>query len=303
VHGQVTEVGNYSPLNGVTVRLLVPTDQEYQEAQQVHTDSQGLYQLNQEYLQYTNPENDDQTLKVPENIKLKFEKNAYATITTNPIPTKANIQHNQTLESLIQEYQITITPYTFDNAHMQSVLSEPYTLHIKNITTGETQSVSQTGTQPLQITLQGQPQDELEIWHLHEELAELIVIQHNQQEWYEENVAQNRPTRFWDHTQPFQKVITTISHIANPEWNNALELYTPRYHLTTTDGHPKTFNGEIIGMIAGRSPGGVVKNRTRQQANIPNAPGLEIFIWAYDFGTGQPLPQNKLNEMSMPEIR
>jgi len=251
----------------------------------------GFFQTTMSYLEYVNATNQSEVIRIPDSVYAYVTKENHNPTTTNPELVAPMIDFDTiTLEQITQNFSFSITPYAADGAHMSEVLSEAYTLHVKNVTTGETQTVQQSGNNAMSVVVEGSEDDVVQFWHTHTALADLIVIQYANQAWNEDNPAQNRPTRDWVHGQQFDTLTTTLGHIANPVWNESLELYSPRYHLTTSNGTPITFNHDVVPMLADRF--GWIFNWKR-----PDAPGLEVFIFSYNFSTGDPIPQNKLDEM------
>lgn len=300
IYGIVTEMGTSNPINNVSVDLSESYNgDDFENADETQSNPDGAYSFELDFIEYTNPNNASHFLRQPSLIQLGFSINTHQDETTSAIPISENVEHNQELESLLEEYDITITPYTFDNEHASNVVNGQYTLHIKNKTLGVTQSITQSGTSPMNITIIGMPDDEIQLWHNHEELADLLIIQHQNQAWSEYNIAQNRPQIFWSHDQPIADTTqTTLANLANPAWNHSLELYTPRYHLYTSNNELRTYNGEVLNMIVGRAPGGgLIKKRTQEHATNPDLPALEVFIWAYHMTTNEPIPENRLDEM------
>ncbi len=295
VSGVVTSSGG-APLGSVQVTALEPDNSSMNSTS---TNSQGNYVFSLNYEAWNNPVNPSQSFTVPSHFLLKFEKEGYTTHTTGNKSFASSVIHDQVLSPESQSFSFTFSGlYTADDEHVNDFLGGGFVLKVKNKNTGEVQSLQQSGTNPLTVSMQGVASDEVQVWQENSLLADLVVIQHSNKAWYEDNVAQNRPTYLWAPSQSFDTLTTTLGNLANPAWSQNLEAFFFEYNHVTTNGDPKTFNGELCYMTFARPPGGgTIKKRMNSHATNPDDIALERFIWTYDFGTGTTIPQNKLDEM------
>lgn len=298
ISGLVTDANTSAPINQVLVEVKNPSGVNMTST---NTNVSGNYNTNVNYQLLVNETNPDDVITIPEHITLRFSKDPYTPHQTSPINLEASIVHNQALSQAYENFSFTIKPYTADNAEMNQVLSGPFTLFVKNVTTNVTESFSQSGTNPITINIEGSStSDQLKIWHNHVELADLIVIEDPSMPWNALNIAQNRPVREWTHGMPFDTLTTTVAAVVDPAFPNK-EMYIPRYSYQTHNG-VITFNSNIsMTMLADR--GGTSPNRIKNY-KVSHAPHIESFFLNYivppsgDWNNNStPLPPSDLAQM------
>ncbi len=214
-----------------------------------------------------------------------------------------NIQETMTHEGT--QHGFKITPYTATGKNVLEKTGEPITLRIKTLD-GTIHEYTQSSDEKMNINLVDYSEaGTILLWHDHDSLADLIVMQHENQGWTEANPAQNRPTRFWAPGMPFDTLTTTLGTLTQPNIKNNLEIYIPEYYLEYYDYQSQTnkhltFNGEILTtMLAGRgNRQGIITNW-----KAPHVPHIDRMIWTYrvdpnnPWDNSNPIPENKIQEM------
>jgi hypothetical protein len=194
--------------------------------------------------------------------------------------------HNFNLEEeLLETYEFTITPYiVLDNQPLSDYLGAPFTLKVINRTRGTTQIITQNGNQPMNISIEGQSNDIIKITPEysalnHNKIADLIFIEHPNQNWTDLNVAQNNPTYLLERGQQHDTLSTELGHISNSAYAHNLELYTVPYEFE----NGLKFNGEIfVSLLTARYPSDLIKNY-----KAPHAPHIETQILLFDPATNE----------------
>jgi hypothetical protein len=280
---------NTAPLNNAS--FVVKTGENV--LQTLTTNTEGKFQGTQAYQLFVNHSNPTEKVTIPSNVYGVAQKEGYVSHTTEPKSLEDIVNFGDiNIEQPLQNFTFTIKPYTMDNAEMTSVLAEPFTLHIKNKTKNQEYTFTQTGNNPLQISIEGHGYDEIKMWNDHLELTDYTIIEHPGQDWREDNVAQNRPIRQWTHGEPRDTLTSTLSVLSNPDYKETMEMYIPRHNFATTYGNI-TFTGDtLMTMLAGRvGPNRIVNWKA------DHVPHIDRMIWAYDFGTGAPITQDKIDQM------
>jgi len=290
INGYVKQ-SNQTPLENANVDL----KNNENTLKTVITDANGEFQTTLNYNLFINHTNPTQKITEPENIYSTVNKEGYIPTTTSEKNLEEIVEFGDIIiDTPVETFTFKIKPYTAINQEMTEVLSEPFTLHIKNKTTGQEQIITQTANQPLQISIAGHSYDELQLWNNHLELTDYTVIEHPGQDWRENNVAQNRPIREWKHGDPRDTLTVSISRIANPNYKENLEMYIPLQNYTTNYGNV-TFTGDtLMTMLADRASNSPNRIKNWKADHVPQ---VDRLIWAYDRGTNEPLPQDKLEQM------
>jgi hypothetical protein len=270
------------------------------------TTSTGTFTTTIPYQKYTNPENTTQALTIPANVYAEANKEGYQTTTTTPRNLEDLINFGEiTLSEIPQTFTFSIKPYTMTNIPIEELTDQQFILHIKTTSDNQVHNFPQQGNNPIQVTLDGYTtQEQIKMWHnghytADMNLADLMVIEYTDLAWNAPTIAQNKPTRNWSHQQQLDTLTTTLSHLANPEWKDQLELYMPEYWYETNNGTVNFNDNTVMTMLADRTGyKNVIKNWKGE--NVPHMERL-IFDFVRDpsdpWNNSNKITQEKLDEM------
>ena len=255
------------------------------------TQTNGDFETSMPYTQYTNPENQNERITIPESIHAKITKPEYETTTTAP----------QTLEDIINFGQITLTPepqiitfniqpYIATHKHINQITTEPFKFLIRTTSDNIVHEFTQTGTNPVEIIFtEYTPNEEIKIWHNNPEnkFDQTIFFEDPQGYWTNSTIAQNRIVRNWEPGMQMDTTTTTLGHLGNPEWNSHIDAYFPEHRIYSTGpGIYLTFSGDtIMTMLAdrGATPQNTIKNWKHQ-----SVPHVDKTIFTYYLDPNNP---------------
>lgn len=142
--------------------------------------------------------------------------------------------------------------------------------------------------------------DELKIWHNNSgnHFSYMTILRDPNSEWYE-NPFNNNMIKNWEHGQPFDTLKVSVADLNGEEFD--------AYHLPYAFEH--SHNGRMLihgdtlaTMMYGRARGGfgidgIQVGRNMFWNKFENIDKIDYYIMTNEVGTGQPISQEKLDEM------